>query len=214
MAASTLVMGAVAYAPKVVTIWEGSKAWFAQQALDFDYVLYSNDEARVEAQVDGRLHLAWNSPLAWVRADRIARSRGLAGQAVAMRDTDRDLHSVRALRATAAGDALGRSAGAAAAGARRPAPVAARGRSGYRGGGRAADELSDRERERRPGRAGPPPGPGAAAVPRSAAGAGPAGRRRGAACRGLHAAAGPAWPGAPAVDRRRPGLAAHAAAGA
>lgn len=95
-------MGAVAYAPKVVTIWEGFKAWFARQGLAFDYVLYSNYEAQVEAQFDGRLHLAWNSPLAWVRADRIARHRGLGVQAIAMRDTDRDLRSLVVVRADSA----------------------------------------------------------------------------------------------------------------
>ncbi len=57
-------------------------------------MLYSNYEAQVQAQFDGTIHLAWNSPLAWVRADRIARSRGQAVRAVAMRDSDRDLRSV------------------------------------------------------------------------------------------------------------------------
>src|SRR6187431_2794547 len=94
-----LVMGAVAYAPKVVTIWEGFKAWFHEHDLNFDYILYSNYEAQVEAQFDGSIHLAWNSPLAWVRADRLARSRGQSVQAVAMRDTDRDLRSVIVTRA-------------------------------------------------------------------------------------------------------------------
>jgi len=97
-ATTTLVMGAVAYAPKVVTIWEGFKAFFAQQGLAFDYVLYSNYERQVEAQFSGEVHLAWNSPLAWVRAESIARSRGLAVQAVAMRDTDCDLRSVIVVR--------------------------------------------------------------------------------------------------------------------
>jgi phosphonate transport system substrate-binding protein len=92
-------MGAVAYAPKVVTIWEGFKAWFAQQGFAFDYVLYSNYEAQVEAQFDGTLDLAWNSPLAWVRADRMARSRGQSVQAVAMRNTDCNLRSVIVVRA-------------------------------------------------------------------------------------------------------------------
>jgi ABC-type phosphate/phosphonate transport system substrate-binding protein len=92
-------MGAVAYAPKVVTIWEGFKAWFAQQGLAFDYILYSNYEAQVEAQFDGTLHLAWNSPLAWVRADRMARSRGQTVQALAMRNTDCNLRSVIVVRA-------------------------------------------------------------------------------------------------------------------
>jgi ABC-type phosphate/phosphonate transport system substrate-binding protein len=95
----TLIMGAVAYAPKVVTIWEGFKAFFAQHGLAFDYVLYSNYERQVEAQFDGSIHLAWNSPLAWVRADRIARARGQQVRAVAMRDTDCDLRSAIVVRA-------------------------------------------------------------------------------------------------------------------
>ena len=99
MSEPTLIMGAVAYAPKVVTIWEGFKAFFVQHGLPFDYVLYSNYERQVEAQFDGTLHLAWNSPLAWVRAERIARSRGQKVHAVAMRDTDCDLHSAIVVRA-------------------------------------------------------------------------------------------------------------------
>ena len=98
MTQPTLIMGAVAYAPKVVTIWEGFKAWFAQQGFAFDYILYSNYEAQVEAQLDGTLHVAWNSPLAWVRADRMARSRGQSVQAVAMRNTDCNLRSVIVVR--------------------------------------------------------------------------------------------------------------------
>lgn len=98
---NTLVMGAVAYAPKVVTIWEGFKAWFAGHGLAFDYVLYSNYARQVEAQFDGTLHLAWNSPLAWVRADRMAKARGRTVEALAMRDTDLDLRSVIVVRAEA-----------------------------------------------------------------------------------------------------------------
>jgi ABC-type phosphate/phosphonate transport system substrate-binding protein len=119
MAQAELVMGAVAYAPKVVTIWEGFKAWFAERGLAFDYVLYSNYEAQVEAQFTGDVHVAWNSPLAWVRADRIARSRGQAVEAVAMRDTDRDLRSVIVVRADSPiqgpADLKGRTVGVGAA---------------------------------------------------------------------------------------------------
>ena len=95
---STLVMGAVAYAPKVVTIWEGFKAFFIANGLDFDFVLYSNYERQVEAQFEGTVHLAWNSPLAWERARRIAAARGLKVEAVAMRDTDCDLRSLVVVR--------------------------------------------------------------------------------------------------------------------
>lgn len=97
-----LMMGAVAYAPKVVTIWEGFKDYFRRHDFEFDYVLYSNYERQVEAQFDGSIALAWNSPLAWVRADRMARARGQQAQAVAMRDTDRDLTSVLVVRADSA----------------------------------------------------------------------------------------------------------------
>ncbi len=95
----TLVMGAVAYAPKVVTIWEGFKAYFIEHGLPFDFVLYSNYERQVQAQFDGTIQVAWNSPLAWVRAERIAHARGQAVQAVAMRDTDCDLRSLVIVRA-------------------------------------------------------------------------------------------------------------------
>jgi len=106
MSESTLIMGAVAYAPKVVTIWEGFKAFFVANGLPFDFVLYSNYERQVEAQFDGTLHLAWNSPLAWVRAERIARSRGQSVRAVAMRDTDCDLRSVFVVRADSPAQSL------------------------------------------------------------------------------------------------------------
>jgi ABC-type phosphate/phosphonate transport system substrate-binding protein len=89
-----LMVGAVAYAPKVVTIWEGFKAWFAERGFAFDYVLYSNYEKQVEAQFSGDIALAWNSPLAWVRASRMARARGQRVWPLVMRDTDIDVHSV------------------------------------------------------------------------------------------------------------------------
>ncbi len=88
------MLGAVAYDPKVVTIWEGFKAWLRARALDFDFVLYSHYERQVDDLVDGRIDIAWNSPLAWIRATRLAAARGLAVQPVAMRDSDRDLTSV------------------------------------------------------------------------------------------------------------------------
>lgn len=94
-----LRLGAVAYDPKVVTIWSGFRAWLRDRNLDLDYVLYSNYEGQVEALVDGQIDLAWNSPLAWVRSRRLAEARGLAVSASLMRDTDRDLTSVVVVRA-------------------------------------------------------------------------------------------------------------------
>ena len=69
-------MGAVAYDPKVVTIWDGFRRWLRAQGLPFDYVLYSHYERQVEDLVAGRIHAAWNSPLAWVRAERLAAAQG------------------------------------------------------------------------------------------------------------------------------------------
>ena len=95
----TLVLGAVAYAPKVVTIWEGFKEYFIRHGLPFDYILYSNYETQVEALMAGQCDIAWNSPLAWVRAERLARAQGTQVRAIAMRDTDCDLTSVIIVRA-------------------------------------------------------------------------------------------------------------------
>lgn len=92
-------LGAVAYDPKVVTIWEGFKAWFAEQGFDFDYVLYSSYEAQAEAHLAGHVDVTWDSPLAWVRTRRLAAAADREARAVAMRDTDQDLTSVVLVRA-------------------------------------------------------------------------------------------------------------------
>lgn len=92
-------LGAVAYDPKVVTIWEGFKDWFASQGFAFDYVLYSSYEAQAEAHLAGHVDITWDSPLAWVRTRRLANATGREATAVAMRDTDQDLTSVVLVRA-------------------------------------------------------------------------------------------------------------------
>jgi len=97
----TLVLGAVAYDPKVVTIWDGFKAWFEPRGLKFDYVLFSNYERQVEAHFEAALDVAWNSPLAWLQAERIAAALGRRAEALAMRDTDQDLTSIVLVRAGA-----------------------------------------------------------------------------------------------------------------
>ena len=75
-------LGAVAYDPKVVTIWEGFAAWFAEHDFPFDYVLFSNYERQVEAHLRGYVHVAWNSPLAWLQTERIAGRLGRRAQAI------------------------------------------------------------------------------------------------------------------------------------
>ena len=95
----TYVLGAVAYDPKVVTIWTGFRDWFLRHDFPFDYVLYSHYERQVEDLLAGHIDVAWNSPLAWVRARRLAEAQGATVQALAMRDSDRDLASVIVVRA-------------------------------------------------------------------------------------------------------------------
>jgi ABC-type phosphate/phosphonate transport system substrate-binding protein len=99
MSKETIVLGAVAYDPKVVTIWEGFRAYLAARGLDLDYVLYGNYERQVEALLRGELDVAWSSPLAWLQAERWAARAGRRAVAFAMRDTDRDLTSAVLVRA-------------------------------------------------------------------------------------------------------------------
>jgi phosphonate transport system substrate-binding protein len=99
MSNDTLLLGAVAYDPKVVMIWDGFQAYFAKQGLRFDYILYSNYERQVAAQFAGQIHVAWNSPLAWIQSERIAAATGRRAEAIAMRDTDCDLTSIIVVRA-------------------------------------------------------------------------------------------------------------------
>ena len=94
----SLIMGAVAYDQKVVTIWDGFQQYFRARGLGFDYVLFTNYERQVEAHLRGQVHLAWNSPLAWLQSERIAQGLGRRAEAICMRDTDRDLMSIVLVR--------------------------------------------------------------------------------------------------------------------
>jgi phosphonate transport system substrate-binding protein len=80
-----LRIGAVAYAPKVVTIWEGMREFLHSRGLQTEYVLYSSYPALVDALAAGHIDIAWNTPLAYLQA----RER-LGGQCLVlgMRDSD------------------------------------------------------------------------------------------------------------------------------
>jgi ABC-type phosphate/phosphonate transport system substrate-binding protein len=91
-----LRIGAVAYDPKVVTIWEGFLPYFAKHGAEIDYVLYSNYDAQVDANLSGEVDIAWNSPLAWVKSQIVSKGKCLA---IAMRDSDRDLTTKIIVRA-------------------------------------------------------------------------------------------------------------------
>jgi len=82
-----VLVGAVVYDPKVVTIWEIIKDFFATKGYTMDCVFYNSYELMVDALIAGHIQIAWNSPLAWV--DVVRRTDGRC-RAIAMRDTDRD----------------------------------------------------------------------------------------------------------------------------
>jgi ABC-type phosphate/phosphonate transport system substrate-binding protein len=88
----TIWVGAVAYNPKVVTIWEGMRRYFHDEAhLPVEVVLFQSYEAQVIALLSQpgdavpRIDIAWNTNLAYLQADERS---GHACRAVAMRDTD------------------------------------------------------------------------------------------------------------------------------
>jgi phosphonate transport system substrate-binding protein len=85
-----VIVGAVVYDPKVVTIWEIIKAYFEDNGCPMDFVFFSNYEMQSQALIDGTIDVAWNSPLAWLDCQRLSSDRC---RAIAMRDTDRDRES-------------------------------------------------------------------------------------------------------------------------
>jgi ABC-type phosphate/phosphonate transport system substrate-binding protein len=85
-----LTVGAVAYDPKVVTIWEGIRDHLASAGLPTEFALYSSYERQVEALLAGDVDVAWNTPLAHVR---VRRRTGGTSRSLGMRDTDRDVRA-------------------------------------------------------------------------------------------------------------------------
>lgn len=88
----TLWLGAVAYNPKVVSIWEGMRRYFHEEAhLPVEVVLFQGYEAQVAAllaqagEAVPRIDIAWNTNLAYLQSDEWS---GHACRAIAMRDTD------------------------------------------------------------------------------------------------------------------------------
>ncbi len=87
---TTIILGAVAYDPKVVSIWEGIREYFNDAGAPFDFVLFSNYERQVQALLAGHVDIAWNTPLAHVRVQHHTHGQSLS---LGMRDSDRDFHS-------------------------------------------------------------------------------------------------------------------------
>ena len=88
----TIWVGAVAYDPKVVTIWEGMRRYFHEEArLPVEVVLFQSYEMQVAALLAEpteplpRIDIAWNTNLAYLLADSWSNQRC---RPIAMRDTD------------------------------------------------------------------------------------------------------------------------------
>lgn len=88
----TIWLGAVAYDPKVVTIWEGMRQYFHEEAnLPVEVVLFQSYEAQVLAllgqpsDVVPRIDIAWNTNLAYLQSEEWSNH---ACRPIAMRDTD------------------------------------------------------------------------------------------------------------------------------
>jgi ABC-type phosphate/phosphonate transport system substrate-binding protein len=88
----TIWVGAVAYDPKVVSIWEGMRRYFHEEAhLSVEVVLFQSYEAQVAALLAlpgeplPRIDIAWNTNLAYIQADAWSDKRC---RPIAMRDTD------------------------------------------------------------------------------------------------------------------------------
>ncbi|HTU17398.1 MAG TPA: PhnD/SsuA/transferrin family substrate-binding protein [Gemmataceae bacterium] len=80
-----LRIGAVAYAPSALTVFQNLRRYFAKHDLPIDYVLYSNYDALVEALRKGHVDIAWNTPLAHARYHLLCNGHS---QTLAMRDVD------------------------------------------------------------------------------------------------------------------------------
>ena len=85
-----ILLGAVAYDPKVVSIWEGIREHFRSEGAPMDFALFSNYERQVDELLAGHIDIAWNTPLAHVRVQRRTEGRSLS---LGMRDSDRDFRA-------------------------------------------------------------------------------------------------------------------------
>jgi len=91
----SLVVGAVAYTPNVVPIWEGIRAYFRGAPVEMDFVLFSHYGRQVQALLAGHIDIAWNTNVAWVGTVTAVGDRA---RALAMRDVDLTFRSLLVAR--------------------------------------------------------------------------------------------------------------------
>jgi ABC-type phosphate/phosphonate transport system substrate-binding protein len=94
--AKPIRIGAVAYAPSAVTIFNGVTRYLNRNGLASDYVLYSNYDALVAALDKGEIEIAWNTPLA--HAQYHVKNQ-CSSQTLVMRDVDVDVRATLIVRA-------------------------------------------------------------------------------------------------------------------
>ena len=95
----SILLGAVAYDPKVVTIWEGIRDYFLEQGVAFDFALFSNYERQVEQLLAGHIDIAWNTPLAHVRVKERTNGQSIRPLARPRRSHSGDSRSLRRAQA-------------------------------------------------------------------------------------------------------------------
>ncbi|HEY0826787.1 MAG TPA: PhnD/SsuA/transferrin family substrate-binding protein [Bacilli bacterium] len=84
---NTLLLGSVAYDPKVIAIWDIIRAYYQENGLPLDYVLFSNYEAQVDALLKGFIDIGWNTNVAYIQ---LQGKLGGRAKVLGMRDTDID----------------------------------------------------------------------------------------------------------------------------
>ncbi|MFO0755495.1 MAG: PhnD/SsuA/transferrin family substrate-binding protein [Byssovorax sp.] len=90
MSEVTLLLGAVARDPRVLTFWEAMREHLRGHGITLDFALFSSYERQVDALLGGHVEVAFDGPLAHVRAKKRADGRIIT---LGMRDIDRDFQT-------------------------------------------------------------------------------------------------------------------------
>jgi phosphonate transport system substrate-binding protein len=107
-AGADVLVGAVAYHPRIVTIWEAFLEHFDREGVSTDYLLYSNYERLVDAVLAGDVEIGWNTNTAFVALEqRLGREARILG----MRDIDSQFATLIVTRRGETFDEVGELAG-------------------------------------------------------------------------------------------------------
>ncbi|HWF50080.1 MAG TPA: PhnD/SsuA/transferrin family substrate-binding protein [Solirubrobacteraceae bacterium] len=90
-AKAEVLVGAVAYHPRIVTIWETFLEHFERHRVPTDYLLYSNYERLVAAALAGDVDVGWNTNTAFVALEQ---KLGREARILGMRDVDAEFATV------------------------------------------------------------------------------------------------------------------------